>query len=196
MEYCAERVEELLKQERTHDNVDELVRRNTGLIFSQLYKLHVTNEPDAISAAYEALYKAIMTYDGKSKFSTYATVCIYNAVGSVIRNMNTQIRINTSSYDIELDDTGSTVLQNLESFDTADKNALSNAGVSLVMHCVDLCLKELKNPLHKNIIESWATSNFEKQHTKIASELGCSQTYVTQIIKKFRHQLKKKMGEF
>src|SRR5206468_11573714 len=89
MRYDRQRVDALAIMSKTKEVVDELLQLNYGLIDKQLRKLYVENHPDALSFGYEALYNAIMTYDHKKKirFSTYASVCIYNAIGNYIRKL-------------------------------------------------------------------------------------------------------------
>lgn len=70
-------------------DIEAIIRDNIGLVITQLKRLKVTFDPEAESIGYEALYNAALTYDCTKgyKFSTYATCCIYNAVGSYIRTL-------------------------------------------------------------------------------------------------------------
>lgn len=80
--------------------IDDKIRDNVGLIFTQLNKFKLAKDPEAESIGYEALYNAILTYDQSKKvqFSTYASVCIYNALGSYVRTQNKQRQLEVISY--------------------------------------------------------------------------------------------------
>ena len=192
------RIEELLLLPKTEDVVTELIELNQGLVYAQLRKFYLEDDPDAISLAYEALFRAILNFEPNKnhKFSTYATVCIYNRLGSYVRSLNTQSILNTISYDQlinEDDEDGMTILDTFESPFTAEDEAISSYGVSSTLQVLKECYNALKNPSHKSIVGAWIESDFEKTHTKIAEELQCSQAYVTQVLKSFKNTLKNKL---
>lgn len=176
---------------------DELVKQNLGLVYKQLNRFGLRNDQEAISLAYEALFIALSTFDPSknNRLSTYATVCIYNKLGSYIRSLNTSMNLNTISYDTPVGTEGRTLLDTLESNDTADGNLLANSGVEDIMYKVSRCLMEFKNPVHKNILQLWIDSGFERTHTSIAESIGCTQTYVSQVIKKFKYSLRRKLND-
>ena len=190
------RSDELLLMDKSPEVVEELIKLNEGLIGKQLKKFGLISDPEALSLGYEALYKAIMTFNTSrsSKFSTYATVCIYNSLGSYVRSLNTTIRKNTISYDAPVDDEGTTYLDSFESKLTADGKLLEEAGVKEIMQCVERCIAEINNKTQRSILEYWRDSMFKATHTEIASELNCSQSYVSQTINRFRCNLKNKLG--
>lgn len=194
MRYDKERVVELLKQPRDDENVEELIKMNYGLMRKQLKRFHLVSDPDAISIAYEALYKAIMTFEPlkNNMFSTYASVCIYNALGSYIRILKNQIK--TISYETPIEG-DLALIDILESNDTADGRVLVDSGISDIDKAVSEALKELSNPLHRAIVDTWVESGFTLTHVKIAEKEGCTQSYVSQIIKRFKHSLKNKLEE-
>ena len=195
MMYLA-RSNELLLMDKSPEVVEELIKLNEGLVGKQLKKFGLVGDPEALSIGYEALYKAIMTFNTSrsSKFSTYATVCIYNSLGSYVRSLNTTIRKNTISYDAPVDDEGTTYLDSFESKLTADGKLLEEAGVKEIMQCVERCIAEINNKTQRSMLEYWRDSMFKATHTEIASELNCSQSYVSQTINRFRCNLKNKLG--
>jgi RNA polymerase sporulation-specific sigma factor len=197
MAYDKGRVEYLLGQSKTEDVIEELLILNFGLINKQLYKFYMTTDPEALSLAYEALYNAILTYDStkNSKFSTYATVCIYNRLGSYVRSLNTASNLDLVSYDKMISEDGLTLLDVLVSSNTADGTVLSDCGVDMILKCIMDCISVLQNPLHKKIVETWVKSEFKMTHERIAAELNCTQSYVSQVIKTFKNNLKKKLEE-
>jgi len=190
------RSDELLLMDKSPEVVEELIKLNAGLIGKQLKKFGLVGDPEALSIGYEALYKAIMTFNTSrsSKFSTYATVCIYNSLGSYVRSLNTAINKNTISYDAPVDDEGTTYLDSFKSTLTADGKLLEEAGVKEIMQCVELCIAEVNNKTQRSILEYWRKSKFKATQREIASELNCSQSYVSQTLNQFRCNLKNKLG--
>ncbi|NLD21663.1 MAG: sigma-70 family RNA polymerase sigma factor [Bacteroidales bacterium] len=194
------RIEELLLLPKTEEVVTELIELNQGLIHAQLRKFYLEDDLDAISFAYEALFNAILNFkpNKNNKFSTYATVCIYNRLGSYVRSINTQAILNTISCNQPInedDEDGMTLLDTFESPFTAEDEAIASHGVNNILQSLKECYNALKNPLHKRIVGAWIESNFGKTHTKIAEELQCSQAYVTQVLKTFKNTLKNKLEE-
>lgn len=189
------KIEELLLLPKTEEVVTELIELNHGLVYAQLRKFYLEDDPDAVSLAYEALFKAILNFEPSKnhKFSTYATICIYNRLGSYVRSLNTQLILNTISYDQCIDEDGMAILDKFESPFTAEDEAISSYGVSSTLQALKECYNALKNPLHKKIVGAWIESYFEKTHTVIAEELQCSQAYVTQVLKSFKNTLKNKL---
>lgn len=189
------RFDELLTMDKSPEVVEELIKLNEGLIWKQLKKFGLTGDPEALSLGYEALYTSIMTFDTSrsNKLSTYATVCIYNSLGSYVRSLNTSIRKNTISYDAPIDDEGTTYLDSFESTLTTDGRLLEEDGVKEIMQCVELCIAEVNNKTQRGILEYWRDSMFKVTHREIASELNCSQSYVSQTLNRFRCNLKNKL---
>src|SRR5690606_35048934 len=190
-----DRTDELLLMDKSPEVVEELIKLNERLIGKQLKKFGLIGDPEALSLGYEALYKAIMTFNTSrsNKFSTYATVCIYNKLGSYVRSINTTINKNTISYDAPVDDKGTTHLDRFESALTADGKLLEETGVKEIMQCVEQCIAEVNNKTQRNILEYWRESMFRATHREIASELDCSQSYVSQTLNRFRSNLKNKL---
>lgn len=190
-----DRTDELLLMDKSPEVVEELIKLNEGLIGKQLKKFGLIGDPEALSLGYEALYKAIMTFNTSrsTKFSTYATVCIYNSLGSYVRSLNTTINKNTISYDTPVNDEGTTYLDSFESTLTADGKLLEEAGVKEIMQCVELCIAEVNNKTQRSILEYWRKSKFKATQREIASKLNCSQSYVNQTLNRFRCNLKNKL---
>ncbi len=182
--------------DKSPEVIEELIKLNEGLIGKQLKKFGLIGDPEALSIGYEALYKAIMTFNTSrsNRFSTYATVCIYNSLGSYVRSLNTAINKNTISYDAPVDDEGTTYLDSFESTLTADGKLLEEAGVEEIMQCVESCIAEVNNKTQRSILEYWRKSKFKATQREIVLELNCSQSYVSQTLNRFRCNLKNKLG--
>ena len=195
MAYNKARADFLLTQEKTKGIIEELIQLNEGLIGKQLKKFGLTYDPDAISFAYEALYNAIVTYDPSknSALSTYATVCIYNRLGSYVRSLNTQINLNTISYDARMTEDGTPFVDSFESELKVDADIMNREGIKEITQCFNECYQSVTSPMHRKIIQLWVSSNFGLTRNEVAEQLGCSQSYVSQVINKFRTKLKNKL---
>ena len=80
--------------------IDYLILRHKGLAYKQLHRFHLVNDHEAISIAYWALYKALTTFKESERtlISTYATCCIYNALGDYVRTLHRKRQIEEVSY--------------------------------------------------------------------------------------------------
>lgn len=181
-------------------DIDKLISDNKGLIFEQLNKFNLVEDPEAESIGYEALYNAIRNYDSEkgTKLSTVATVYIYNALGSYVRTLNTKRRIQTVSYNnvaytddseehefIELIPAGNSIE---EALIRREKNRL-------VREVFNKMYDKLTNEKHKAILAAWRDSEFIAQTKDIAVIVGVSQSYVSYVINNFKHSLKKELEE-
>jgi RNA polymerase sigma factor (sigma-70 family) len=195
MSYDKDRVELLLKAPKVPEVVEELIQLNYGLVVKQLRKYGLLKDDDAKNLGRYALYKAITTYDSSnvSSFSNYATICIYNRLGSYVRSIKTPINTNTVSYDALMSDEGASYGQLLESPNTVESRLMSSIAVKEIYYKVHKCIAELKNPLHVKITTMWLDSCFTITHSDIALAVGCSQSYVTRVINAFRNNLKNKL---
>lgn len=189
--YNATHVAYLLGEPKTKDVVNELIVLNYGLLNKQLSKFHLLNDPDALSYGYEALYNAILTYnsDRPNKFSTYASVCIYNKLGSYVRTLRAQKNNNIISYEIPVGI--GTLADLLESDIVIDDDLM----VSSIHSTLARCYHTLTNSLFKQIIKLWILSEFTMTQVHIADKLGCSQTYVSQVLKQFKYKLEVMLRE-
>lgn len=182
--------EELLDQQRNEEILNKIIVDNEGLIYKQLHKFGLVMDPEAQSYGYEALYSAAATYKGARgiKFSTYATVCIYNRLGSYVRTLKNITNTSTVFMEDMSDYT-------FESSHTADGRILQQDSVDTIMSRFNECLQDEINPVKIQILSTWSESKFTMTHVNISKEVGCSQTYVTQVINQFRKKLKLKLGE-
>jgi len=183
-----------------HDNIELTIKENTGLIFKQLHKFHLVDDPEAESIGYEALYNAALTYEStkKAKFSTYATVCIYNGLGTYTRTLNRQRQLDVISYNNKVSN---------GSYEAEYSNFITN-GVSTEDCCIkeELCatalrtfdelLNKLTNEKHKKIIIAWQESDYSGSTVELAINVGVSQPYVSQVLTRFKSDMKTKLKEY
>lgn len=179
-------------------DIDTIIRDNIGLVITQLKKLKVTFDPEAESIGYEALYNAVLTYDGTKgyKFSTYATCCIYNALGSYIRTLNKKRQLEVLSYNnIAYNEDG----QNHEFVDLlsndidVEEEIMKQELFSKVCEAYHITYNKLTNEKHKAIISTWHNADYAISNKDIAEIVGVSQPYVNQVINTFKHSLRKKL---
>lgn len=190
-----EKTAALLQGTLTKDAIDEIIKLNEGLVGAQLKKFNLTYDPDAISFAYEALFIAIKTYDPNksSSFSTYATVCIYNKLGSYIRSMHTQILLNTISYDNKIGIEDASYIEGIACPKSLEFILANSIYIEDAIKAVEECREDLQNPVHQKIIKIWREEGFCITFNELARRVGCSQSYVSQVINKFRKKLKRKL---
>jgi RNA polymerase sporulation-specific sigma factor len=157
----------------------------------------LTHDPEAESIGFEALLNAINTFDDQKnvKFSTYATVCIYNALGSYIRELNKKRQLEVISYN-------SLVYEEAELVDfipgpcSAEDDYVGNEYCKYIRKILADEHAKLHNHTVWNVVDIWITSEFTKDTKEIAKEAGVSQSYVSQILNRFRYSLKKRLEEY
>ena len=179
--------------------MDKLLQDNTGLIFAQLKRLNVMHDPEAQSIGYEALWTAATTYDKSKgyKFSTYATCCIYNALGSYIRTLKRKRQLEVVSYNniaYQEDGTNHEYLELLSTniVDT-EQELLQKELYCNLNRAIQVSYDRLTNPKHKAIIKAWCDAEYNISNKEVATAVGVSQPYVNHIINTFKNSIKKRM---
>lgn len=181
-------------------SIDDLIAENAGLVFLQLKKFKLVMDPEAESIGYEALHRAILTYD-KSKnvrFSTYASVCIYNALGSYVRTLNKQRQLEVMSYNnVAYSDDGTEheFVDFMASPDTTEDNVLKAELCGVVHSLYRELYTELSNDTHRAILDCWRENEYDISMVAIAKAVGVSQPYVSHVIRGFKNRFKKRMEE-
>lgn len=185
----------LLSQPKTDDVVNELITLNYGLLNRQLAKFYLYNDPDALSYAYEALYKAIVTFDPikNHQFSTYATVCIYNRLGSYVRSLHNN-KVELTYLEESPNGDESTLWEVIDSGVRTETTTLVDDEVAEALLIVEDAITGL-NATQRKIAYAWRDSNFEDTHEMIANTVGCTQSYVSVVIKKLTKLIKLKLEE-
>ena len=183
------------------DDINATIAKHTGLIFKQLNKFNLATDPEAESIGYEALYNAILTYDQSKnvRFSTYASVCIYNALGSYIRTQNKQRQLEVISYNniaYSEDGTDHEFVDFLSTSSDVEQDFMKNELHRIVREEFQKQYDTLTNEKHKVIISLWHDSEYEASMVSIAKQAGVSQPYVSQVINSFKFNLKKRLEEY
>lgn len=183
------------------DEINAKIAKHTGLIFSQLKKFNLARDPEAESIGYEALYNAILSYDQSKnvQFSTYASVCIYNALGSYVRTQNKQRQLEVISYNnvaYSEDGTDHEFVDFFQDPSDVEKDYLREELYGLVRTEVQSLYDSLTNEKHKAILSLWRDSGYGISTVEIAKEVGVSQPYVSQVINSFKHKLKQRLEDY
>lgn len=177
-----------------------LIQTHSGLVYSQLHKFKLIQDPEAESIAYEALYNAILNYDESkgTKLSTVATVYIYNALGSYVRTLNAKRQIQTISYNniaYSDDNDDHEFLDLIPATTSVECDYVHKELCRCAMEAFDTMYSRLTNEKHKVILQAWKDSEFTAQTKDIAVKVGVSQSYVSQVINNFKYTLRKELED-
>ena len=172
--------------------VDIMIRANVGLVYKQLHRFYLANDNEAESVAFEALWKASCDYDCTkgTKFSTLATVYIYNALCGYLRKLKAKHQIEYVSYNNLVGDDQHEFLEVLASDENVAEDLEYAEFLNLVAALYDEALIAVQNDKHRHILEIWRDKEFNCSATYIANEVGVSQSYVSQVLNSFKHTLR------
>ena len=182
-------------------DVNTKIASNAGLIFKQLKKFNLAKDPEAESIGYEALYTALLTYDQSKniQFSTYASVCIYNALGSYVRTLNKRRQLDIISYNniaYSEDGTDHEFVDFLPTPSDVEQDFMKKELHRIVREEFQKQYDALTNKKHQVILSLWRDSEYEASMVSIAKQAGVSQPYVSQVINSFKFNLRKKLEEY
>lgn len=173
-----------MKPDLTNDCSD-LIKANEGLIYYTLNMYNCAFSDEAKSVAYEALWRAIKTYDEEkgASFSTYAVTCMKHALYDMFRIMQ-----EVQNAEVPLDDIEYRFFYEEQFFDEAN----DAKDYSPLHKAVDEALNRLSGKKHK-IAKLWLGSDMSV--TALAKEVPCSQSYASQTIAEFKAMLRKDLTD-
>lgn len=182
-------------------DLNSIIEDNIGLIKAQLKKLNLAYDPEAESIGYEALYNAVISFDADKgyRLSTYATCCIYNALGSYIRSINKKRQLEIVSYhNIAYvdDNTVHDFLDVLSDNTSVEQDYLQAELCAKVRTAYDEAYNCLTNEKHKAIVLLWHESDYTITNKEVARQVGVSQPYVNQVINTFKASLRKRLEDY
>lgn len=182
------------------EELNTLIQKHSGLVYSQLHKFNLIYDQDAESIAYKALSDAICNFDKNkgTKLSTVATVYIYNALGSYVRTLNNKRVIETISYNniAYSDDTEDhEFLEILSDNKSTEDIYIHKELCSYTRYVFNELYDTLTNEKHKVILKLWNESDFTMSTVDISKCVGVSQSYVSQVINNFKFKMKKKLED-
>ena len=180
-------------------DVEQMIEDNMGLVYKQLHKFNRANDEDAMSVAVEALWKAIITYDQSKdvKLSTYASVCIYNAITHYLRPLANKSRPIILSYDNTVQDEEDelTFLDIMTTNENPESLLIETESYEKVLIAYERALLKLRSAKAREVIEYWRKSDYTAKQMEIAEAVGVSQAVVSRAINTFRYRLKLELEE-
>lgn len=180
-------------------DINKKIAENTGLVYQQLHRFRLVDDPDAESFAYEALYKAVLTYDEKSgnAFSTYAVCIISNALRMHLRSLNKKRQLTVVSYDAPIteDDENCNMLVFLTDNTSAEDYILREELQIEVEKAIQDVLNSLPDT-HRAIVQMWYDSDCTAKQQSIASAMKVTQPVVSRALSAFKHKLKIRLEEY
>lgn len=175
---------------------NQIVTDNMGLVYMQLHKCNVPYDDDAFSYGMEGLLNAVRTYEENRevKFSTYASVCIYNNIQKLLRQRAAKKRQAVMlSYEDSVYD-GVCLADVLASPVDMERDVIQQEYYETLHNAFNSAFSKLHGT-SKRIVEAWKASEFSATQSDIAEITGTSQSYVSRTIKVFQHKVKLEMEE-
>lgn len=176
-------------------DINDVIEANLGLVYQQLHRFNLADEPDAISYAYEALYKAAKTFDTSAgtAFSTYAVCVIANDIRRYLRTLYRKRQLTVVSYDEPVysnDGNEATLLDTLSGPDNAEDHILSEELRVEIAEALNRVYDSLAADGHRRIFEVWRESDFEAKQKDIAQLTGFTQPYVSRVLSIIKYKMK------
>lgn len=173
----------IYKLNKTEKDIDALLLQHKNLVYFMLSSSGQLYNPDCESAAWEALWDAICTFDvfSKTQFSTYACTLIRNAVNNELRKQAIYQKRECAMFEYgEQSNLCATV-------DTED--------VDIVNRIEEAFSEYLKSTsgIVRNVLLVWNASGYEATCRDIASMCATSPSYVSRIQSGFRAYLQRKI---
>lgn len=181
-------------------DINEVIASNVGLVYDQLNKFNLARDPEAESIGYEALYNAVCNFDENkgTKLSTLATVYIYNALGTYVRALNKKRQLEVISYNniaYTADGDSKEYIDFLPDHKSVEDEYVRKETCKVVQQVVQELYDNLANEKHKVILAKWRESGYVATTKSLASEVGVSQPYVSQVINNLKFKLRQRLEE-
>lgn len=166
------------------DSTDDLIRQHEGLVFYTLNMLNCAYSDDARGVAYEALWRALRSFDDDRgvSFSTYAVTCIKNALYDLFRKAK-----EVQAYEVSIE-----ALYELGEYDRGFEDEEPQQDYTALHKAVDEALNRLSGKKH-TIAKLWLESSMSV--TALAAEVPCSQSYASQTIAEFKAILRRDLTD-
>lgn len=177
---------------------EKLIADNMGLVYHQLHKLKLAYDDEAFSNGMEGLMNAARTYDANKdvKFSTYASVCIYNEIQKLLRKRSAKRQLTVVYYEEPVFDDGPTYAEVLVGTDDLEASLIRRERAEAAVNAFNKVFDSMNPGVSKTIITVWRDSGFEATQQDIAARANASQSYVSRAIKTFQHKVKQEMEDY
>ena len=166
----------LYKLNKTAEDVEVLLEQHHKLVYFMLSKAMQLGNHDAESAAWEALWDSVNTFDvfATTAFSTYACTIIKNAINDVLRKQAVE-RKHTCPFTEYTENLLVSYIPEQE----------DNSGVVLVEKQFQAYI-DTKVGIVRNILLVWHSSGFTDTVINIAAMCDTSPSYVSRVQCAFR----------
>ena len=178
-------------------DINEKIESNMGLVYHQLNKFRLLNDPEALSIATEALWNAIVTYKTgtAAKFSTYASVCIYNALGCYVRHLKRKRQLDIFSYDIPITDDATLEVFMTDSY-SAEDMYLQSEFAQYSKQAIEKVVNSFQAGTSQLIVRYWIDSYCTAKQRELSDKFGISQSYISRVLSMAKYRLKKELEEY
>ena len=180
-------------------DINDKIAANVGLVYSQLKRFELTHDQDAESFAYEALYRAVITYDetAGAAFSTYAVCVISNALRKHLRTLNKKRQLDVVSYytPLSVDEDGGYLLDTIGYAEDTESVVLNRYLQDVTMKVFDEVYEASSN-LHRKIVDMFYRADEPMTQQNIATAAGVTQATVSKVISSFKHKLHVRLEEY
>lgn len=182
-------------------DVNAVMRDNIGIVYSLLASFELLDDQDAESLAYEALYKAVITYkeNKKTKLSTYAYCVVSNAIRMHLRTKNKKRQVQYTSYYAPVthdEDCEMYLVDTIHNNLSADAGLYTEEFLRVLRKALIKVYVNIPTLEQKKIFIKWVNANFTIKQTDLAKELDISQAAVSRAISSFRYKLKQELEEY
>ena len=179
-------------------NIDIMISDNTGLVYAQLNRFNLTRDQDAESAAYDALYRAALTYKPSKgvEFSTYATCCIYNALASHLRSIKAQHSVEIVSLHDTVSFNDGKTTERIDSIcvdNSIESTFVKKEKSELFWIAINNAKARLTNEASIELVEAWIASDFTTKQKDLAIVANVTQSYVSTAISTFKRYLREEL---
>ena len=179
-------------------DIDTIISDNVGLVYAQLNRFNLSTDQDAESDAYEALYRAALTYapDKGIEFSTYATCCIYNALAGHMRSLKSKHITNTLSLDdpVSFEDSCMTRIDTICIDNSVETEFIQKERSYMLWKAIEMAKGRLSGS-SLNVVEHWIASDFTAKQKELANMVGVSQSYASTAIGHFKKYLREALDK-
>lgn len=176
--------------------LNDMIANNMGLVYMVLHKLNLAKDDEALSRGIQALYDAIQTYDAhkETKLSTYASVLIFNRVGSYGRSLNTAkakatVLISEPTIDgISIEETNGNLY--VSSIDV-ENEVLQKHYCAAVTRSLENIINTTKPGKKRDILHAWYYENKCSCTIKsLADKFECQHSYIRKVLLETRTRIK------
>lgn len=173
----------IYKLNKTEKDIDALLLQHKNLVYFMLSSHGQLHNQDCESAAWEALWDAICTFDvfAKTQFSTYACTLIKNAINNELRKQAIYRRRECAMFEYSEQSTLNAIV------DTEDADTINMIEEVFAEYLAGT------TGIVRNVLLLWNASGYEATCRDIATACSTSPSYVSRIQNGFRAYLQRKI---